>query len=73
MKLGRIYNIRYNCRCASILVTFIFVFALISSSLFFNDGHAVSLPILLPPSSSHGGKVFVMYAGSLVKIFEKDL
>lgn len=72
MKLGRNNNICYNGRCAGLLGTVIIVFALISSSLFIKDGHAVSLAILSPSSSGQGGKVFVMYAGSLVKTFEKD-
>ena len=73
MNLGRIHNNWYSGKCAAILGTFIIVLALMSSSLFIKDGHAVSLAILLPPSSNQGGKVFVMCAGSLVKTFEKDL
>jgi ABC-type molybdate transport system substrate-binding protein len=46
---------------------------LISSSLSIKDGHPVSLAILLLPSSDQGDKIFVIYAGSLVKTFEQDI
>jgi molybdate/tungstate transport system substrate-binding protein len=45
---------------------------LISSSILIKNGYAISLAEQ-QPSSVRDGKVFVMYAGSLVKIFEKEL
>jgi len=49
------------------------VAALLSSSIFVSNGYAIPVAKLQSSSSSHAGKVFVMYAGSLVKIFEQDL
>ncbi|MGA9845287.1 MAG: extracellular solute-binding protein [Nitrososphaeraceae archaeon] len=66
-----------NCRnSAKIAETFsivIVIIALILSSIPIKNGYAIPLAAPQPSSSNQGGKVFVMYAGSLVKIFEKDL
>jgi molybdate/tungstate transport system substrate-binding protein len=62
-----------NTKIAALLGIIIVIAALISSSIFIKNGYAI--PVVEPQSSSssQGGKVFVMYAGSLVKIFEQDL
>jgi molybdate/tungstate transport system substrate-binding protein len=66
-----------NCRnSAKIAETFsivIVIIALILSSIPVKNGYAIPLAAPHPSSPNQGGKVFVMYAGSLVKIFEKDL
>ena len=62
-----------NTEIAALLGIIIVIAALISSSIFIKNGYAI--PVVEPQSSSssQGGNVFVMYAGSLVKIFEEDL
>jgi molybdate/tungstate transport system substrate-binding protein len=66
-------NCRNSTKITGILSTAIVIIALILSSIPIKNGYAIPLAAPQPSSSNQGGKVFVMYAGSLVKIFEKDL
>ena len=66
-------NCRNSTKITGILSTAIVIIALILSSIPIKNGNAIPLAAPQPSSSNQGGKVFVMYAGSLVKIFEKDL
>ena len=64
---------RNSAKIAEAFSIVIVIIALILSSNPIKNGYAIPLAAPQPSSSSQGGKVFVMYAGSLVKIFEKDL
>ena len=62
-----------STKIAGFLGLTIVIAALISSSILIKNGYAIPIIESKSSSSSQGGKVFVMYAGSLVKIFEQDL
>ncbi len=62
-----------STKIAGFLGIIIVIAALISSSIFIKNGYAIPIVESKSSSSSQGGKIFVMYAGSLVKIFEQDL
>jgi molybdate/tungstate transport system substrate-binding protein len=66
-------NFRNSARIAWIFGTIFIIVALISSSVSIKNVYAISLAAPRPSHPSQNGKVFVMYAGSLVKIFEQDL
>ena len=66
-------NCRNSTKITGILSTAIVIIALLLSSIPIKNGYAIPLAAPQSSSSNQGGKVFVMYAGSLVKIFEKDL
>jgi molybdate/tungstate transport system substrate-binding protein len=69
-----VYNKSPNStKFAALLGIIIVIAALISSSILISSGYAIPVAKSQTSSSSHAGKVFVMYAGSLVKIFEQDL
>ncbi|HEY7571881.1 MAG TPA: extracellular solute-binding protein [Nitrososphaeraceae archaeon] len=69
-----VYNKSSNTtKIAALLGITIVVVALISSSILVRNGYATPKVEPQSSSSSQGGKVFVMYAGSLVRIFEQDL
>jgi molybdate/tungstate transport system substrate-binding protein len=64
---------RNSAKIAEAFSIAIVIIALILASNPIKNGYAIPLAAPQSSSSSQGGKVFVMYAGSLVKIFEKDL
>jgi molybdate/tungstate transport system substrate-binding protein len=71
VRIKLIYNnCRYKSRTTGILGAALIIFVLILLSTPVKNGHAIPLQ---RSSSDQNGKVFVMYAGSLAKIFEEDL